>query len=493
MSNQDIRNRLVELDRAIEQQQASLNSLLKDREIIRGQLDSIQYPVSTLPVDVALEIFSHCYSSVENCNYHHGNRYWSPTALVGICRLWREIALATPVLWTPILRLKANEWLPLRRLERYFDRRLSLAQGRPFPVSLEGSFVRSAGEAAFVAFMHRLALRLESLKLEVAVTDLVALDRSRPSFPFLQNLSISFQQDRYGHDQWAGVRRMEFVFTNTPQLRDLHVNRAARGTIDFPHTQLTKYRGTLRDDEAWRILASATGLVECALSLFGNVDRSLHDLGLGSLCLLHLQSLDLPGGHMRPTEQDLTLISLLTLPALRNLTVAEIQENHAAHFITFLSRHSAQLRTLSFCDSPCTTTLVSIESLRSMRELTDLVLSDLDLPFIYDFFREIEDPQKQFLPRIQRISFVRSRVSIPSADMEIIARGLSSRVAQIRSFRLEYCCSGEEMIEEIEEIHPHLHALLALVARGMAIHMGTKSTTNLNYIGMYRTLPVNYG
>ncbi|KAJ7771033.1 hypothetical protein DFH07DRAFT_735084, partial [Mycena maculata] len=96
MSNDDLRTRLVELDAAIEKQQALLDTLHIDRENskdIRRQLASIIYPVFTLPLDVTLEIFVYCNS------FHSTSTYWSPTILLGICRTWRALAFSTPTLW----------------------------------------------------------------------------------------------------------------------------------------------------------------------------------------------------------------------------------------------------------------------------------------------------------------------------------------------------------------------------------------------------------
>ncbi|KAJ7872061.1 hypothetical protein B0H13DRAFT_1490766, partial [Mycena leptocephala] len=85
--------RLAEIDAAIAKHQALLDDLQSDRNLVQHQIDSIVYPILTLPLDVTLEILGYCNSS------DRLRVYWSPTVLLRICRKWRDIALGNPTLW----------------------------------------------------------------------------------------------------------------------------------------------------------------------------------------------------------------------------------------------------------------------------------------------------------------------------------------------------------------------------------------------------------
>ncbi|KAJ7762607.1 hypothetical protein B0H16DRAFT_1263925, partial [Mycena metata] len=69
--------------------------LTEEKITIQRSLDSIVYPVLTLPVEITTEIFVRClprYSA-----YPSGNV--APMLLGRICRQWRNIACSTPRLW----------------------------------------------------------------------------------------------------------------------------------------------------------------------------------------------------------------------------------------------------------------------------------------------------------------------------------------------------------------------------------------------------------
>ncbi|KAJ7762562.1 hypothetical protein B0H16DRAFT_1311801, partial [Mycena metata] len=69
--------------------------LTEEKITIQSSLDSIVYPILTLPVEITAEIFFHClprHPSFPSARI-------APMLLGRICRQWRNIACSTPRLW----------------------------------------------------------------------------------------------------------------------------------------------------------------------------------------------------------------------------------------------------------------------------------------------------------------------------------------------------------------------------------------------------------
>ncbi|KAJ7608355.1 hypothetical protein FB45DRAFT_714554, partial [Roridomyces roridus] len=65
--------------------ESQLTLLHSEERTARAALDTIVYPVLSLPNDVTSEIFQQCAGD--------------PLILASVCRHWREIALSCPRLW----------------------------------------------------------------------------------------------------------------------------------------------------------------------------------------------------------------------------------------------------------------------------------------------------------------------------------------------------------------------------------------------------------
>ncbi|KAJ7869619.1 hypothetical protein B0H13DRAFT_2062829 [Mycena leptocephala] len=427
MSNDHLRKRLAELDEV--------------------PLDSIVSPVLTLPLDVILEIFGDCNSSSPDKIYP----YWSPTVLLRICR-----------------ERYGGQWNG-QGVRRYLDYRATLAHGRPLSVNLCGTLVKSLGFVEFSALLRRFAPRLQSLKLEVETMALVKLNRNPPSFPLLQKLAVilyNANDDDSEEDDNDDLGPLEHLFVDVPRLQEVFT-RSGRVAprMEFPWTQLTKFEGECVPTlECWHIMGRAENLIECTLSLID--DRTpLQDLD--PLYHLHLQSLTLRG---------------LRSPNAEGYPSSFLPD--VDHILSFLSRHSGQLRMFSF--SRCTVNVITVDCLRRMPRLTDLKLElwGGHMSYIHDFFRELEDPDNKFLPQLQHISFLYCDFMLDPTDVEMLARGLSSRwessdgrVAQIRSFHLElFLPRTTNTAQKLQNVRGSLASLATLATRGMSIYVGTKST-----------------
>ncbi|KAJ7249720.1 hypothetical protein B0H12DRAFT_1019546, partial [Mycena haematopus] len=61
------------------------------------QLDSVVYPVLTLPPEITSEIFCHCLPTERQSDIVNPKE--APLVLTQVCGLWRNIAISTPELW----------------------------------------------------------------------------------------------------------------------------------------------------------------------------------------------------------------------------------------------------------------------------------------------------------------------------------------------------------------------------------------------------------
>ncbi|KAF7334569.1 F-box domain-containing protein [Mycena venus] len=90
------------------------------------------YPVLSLPPEIVSEIFANFLPVYPECLPNSG--LLSPMLLCRICRLWREIALSTVVLWRAISKERLLAELELLRTW--------LARSRYYPLSLNLDFKR---------------------------------------------------------------------------------------------------------------------------------------------------------------------------------------------------------------------------------------------------------------------------------------------------------------------------------------------------------------
>ncbi|KAJ7709461.1 hypothetical protein B0H17DRAFT_915327, partial [Mycena rosella] len=96
-SSDDLRNIVAEINAQILHYQSLIDNLLAKREGAQLQLDSIVYPVLTLPSEITCEIFHQC---LPTWVHRNSSEPWeAPVLLSHVCRAWREIALSTPALW----------------------------------------------------------------------------------------------------------------------------------------------------------------------------------------------------------------------------------------------------------------------------------------------------------------------------------------------------------------------------------------------------------
>ncbi|KAJ7073857.1 hypothetical protein C8F01DRAFT_3860 [Mycena amicta] len=141
---------LSEVEDEIQRLEVHLTSLRKEREDISARLANYKYPVLTLPNEITGEIFLHYLPPYPSIPLLVGPQ--SPTKLLGICRLWREIALHCPLLWRAIMLDRAQD---LDLVQTWLQRSGSSSLVLHLNFRKYGPEIPQAGEMLKAVLLHR--------------------------------------------------------------------------------------------------------------------------------------------------------------------------------------------------------------------------------------------------------------------------------------------------------------------------------------------------
>ncbi|KAJ6602522.1 hypothetical protein DFH09DRAFT_1125030 [Mycena vulgaris] len=292
----DLRSKLVELD-------------LGMRYAIRRALDSIFYPILTLPREILEEIFVCCLPE-DRGDPLVPDPSVAPMVLLNVCKHWRDIALSTPRLWCSIrLNLRSPHFQnSLTLLQCWLFR----AKSRPLSVAVVYTTCEEdPSPEALIESLTRFSEQWLDVRLELPFKDLQRLHGIEGHMPLLRKLLIG-PTDAY----FAGVQGTRFApitaFSDAPSLREVHLVTGYPFAIELPWAQLTKLQATsLSVCECLEILEASPSLVECSLSLRQSFDTA-NATRIPPLEHLQILTLRTSGFHA-------DLLHCLTLPVLQEL------------------------------------------------------------------------------------------------------------------------------------------------------------------------------
>ncbi|KAJ7038890.1 hypothetical protein C8F04DRAFT_331298 [Mycena alexandri] len=324
------RIRAAELDSQITALERSLSALRVQKTLVQGRLNSYKYPVLDLPNEIVSEIFIHFLPVYPKCPPSAG--ILSPTNLTHICRKWREIASATPMLWrASALPLRPS--LSFAQQAGETDHWLRRSRSCPISIEIVEDYCEAtkpdgwASEVLAVLDAHR--GRWEHLKLHFgAVPPLITFERS---MPLLRHLSLAF--DEIHHHSSFPV-----VFGKTPLLRSVSLNYLATREVILPWAQLTSLElVSVFPKDCVAVLQQTFNLVHCQLTLFESRDMDLLDVTLPRLETLRLL------GFMN--HRAIGYLGTFFVPALRELRIPEqFLENPIEFLTSFISKSGCHLR-----------------------------------------------------------------------------------------------------------------------------------------------------
>ncbi|KAJ7347378.1 hypothetical protein DFH08DRAFT_779614 [Mycena albidolilacea] len=289
--NQDLENSIAAL--RLEQERVQ-----QERNLVQLRLDAYKYPVLTLPNEIVAEIFIRVLPVYPRCPPLTG--ILSPISLTHICRLWREIAISTPVPWRAVA-LAHNADVSSQRQAHIIDLWLKRSSSCLLSINVDIAYAERVEASKVLSSVTARHSRWEYLKLVYDTSGLPAIE---DSMPMLRHLHLEL------------IEVNPLSFREVPLLRSVVLDDFAASSIVLPWAQLTSL--ALRRvflHECAPLLKQTSNLVHCDLQLsFVEYDHS--DITLPCLESLALNIPDPLG----PVCQYLTLF---ITPALRRLRIPE--------------------------------------------------------------------------------------------------------------------------------------------------------------------------
>ncbi|KAJ6456457.1 hypothetical protein C8R45DRAFT_578737 [Mycena sanguinolenta] len=288
--------------------------LLPERSRVQERLDGYTSPVLTLPNEITSEIFLRFLPDYPATPPLTGLA--SPITLTHVCRQWRAVALATPVLWRAIEFHTGRT--PHTQIRRISDEWMRRASSCPLSINIntpDGDFIHEI-------LAEHSAERWEHLQLYIPLLALPAIG-GRP-LPTLRGLEIFLTAHRRAR---FSVPDVVFLDRDVPQLRTvvLHGPVILLGPVipkvTLPWAQVTrltlKYAGV---EHCIRILRQAPNLIECILVLHDTLPYVHLPSKVGTLVLPFLEVL----GLSSLWDTAVGFLHAFIVPSLKRL---ELEEN----------------------------------------------------------------------------------------------------------------------------------------------------------------------
>ncbi|KAF7365216.1 F-box domain-containing protein [Mycena venus] len=204
-----------------------LDCLLTDREAVHEESDAITYPVLTLPVEIISQIF---WWTLPSGGPKLNSQLVEPLSLGQICRIWRQIALSTPALWSTF-----HIELDHRFQEKYlFLTRTFLSRAASMPLSFSvktEAFMDDIGDVENI-ILHTLASHSqawENINFTTSPKALDMLHTVRNQLPRLRTLELILD-----FPPESGS-----MFADAPLLRRVRLSRFGAQKLALPWHQLT--------------------------------------------------------------------------------------------------------------------------------------------------------------------------------------------------------------------------------------------------------------
>ncbi|KAF8182104.1 hypothetical protein K438DRAFT_2020913 [Mycena galopus ATCC 62051] len=468
-TNAELRARLAEVNASIDELKLRLETLEAIRLPIQRQLDSVVYPVLTLPPEITSDIFLECLPPVPDLDSSAKAglaALRAPLLFLQICSAWRRVASSTPRLWVYLHLNLENVPVQMEdpELEEFIADWFSRAGSCRLSLSILGYMgMEGFGSQALSAVIRRYAPQLQNISLRLERAHFEQLAGIGP-FPMLQNLVIAlpFLEDENANvEDGPGLWFLK-IFSPAPQLCQLsYAGGAMPWMFSFPYAALSTLTcQSLSGDDFFDLLKSATLLEKFTCSV-----EDPDDLVSNSELLTH--------SHLRTLRfaerSSAHVFRHLRLPALEDLhlslhIVTTADENR--DILSFLA-YSTSLRRFS---NGSEISALSIEWFTVMPGLTDIQVSEPTSVFLLGFFSKLDRGQHNgFLPCLRCLAFLECvRFPLDSPVLGALASRCSAdeKGCRLESFRY-VCGNGYAWLEETTAI-----AFRELVNRGMKVHVG---------------------
>jgi hypothetical protein len=396
----------------------------------------------TLPPELLAEIFIHC---LPNDDFIIPDPTTAPLVLCGVCHRWREIALATPRLWSSLdiemEALGADAREPGVNACRLYSTWLSRARSTPLSLSLLDSddWVARRSGRALLEQIAKLSPRWRNIEVDLDLNLAEVLFSSNGSrkrkFLLLEKLTI------------ISVARSNtsISFRHAPRLRELFLPRyPPRRHIHFPWAQIITFRTcSILPHSCLKILHRALNLVNAAFDLRDDTS-TVPRPSSSNISHMHLQSLSLSGKAVIGIP---LILNCLKTPALKDLTLrfdgtGLSYSRDVSPFLSFVSRSSFQLHSLALSLMPSTTDSL-IQCLKAVPSLVHLKLEPQRVIDMNAIFAQLTR-HPDFLPKLESLHLFSAHTGPPhSVTASVLVEMLCWRwaavgITRLRSFQMAH-------------------------------------------------------
>ncbi|KAJ7167576.1 hypothetical protein C8R46DRAFT_1093464 [Mycena filopes] len=425
--------------------------------------DSITYPVLTLPPEIICEIFLRCLPEERETDVVNPEE--APLLLTHICRVWRQIAISLPTLWTTfeVINIDATHLHDIAKT--WFER----SQNYRISVKIHGFLWRLENLDSLVEVFSQHSHRMCSLELHLDLEDLLNMNTQLLNFPLLHNLSVCLIDNE--EDLRLCDKSIE-MFDTVPLLTEV-VTELLPSMLCLPWQQLTKFTGdrytTVRCLEALRCMPN---VLECAFSILVFDYDDDDDLEIFSHTNIQHFSLFVSEPHICERTGGLKVLEFVTLPSLQTLQICG-EDLDEEELDLFLERSQPPLQKMSV--HPSGRTELELSSLLIASNLTELEIWHPGESFLSLFFDSFGS-DATLLPQLQTLSLLGCRPEDGELDfsdiLEIAAAPITERwnltqCARLQSFRVVHETRRALYSEEL------LLPFRNLRAAGMDIYIGT--------------------
>ncbi|KAJ7073951.1 hypothetical protein C8F01DRAFT_5166 [Mycena amicta] len=327
------RARLSDVEEEIQRFETPPAALRAQQEQIRGRLAEYKYPILTLPNEIITEIFVHYLPPYPDHPPLVG--LGSPTYLLGICRLWRSIALHSPTLWRAIGLSGDDSEISDPQVEMV-QTWLLRSGSSPLSLRLEVSYSWVSKTDALLQTVVAHRSRWEYLHLLAPPAQVSLISGPCPRLVKLTLLTTLDPDVNIISLQNAHLLRSVFLWNVDYDLGSLPWDQLTSLSLQNTASSLA---------DSAPILQAATNLLSCQLFLRGTVE-GLH------IMLARVESLSFNTLVANGLEE--TGLATFTLPSLRKLEIGEgLLGVHAAERLkALISRSECRLERLRIVPRP---------------------------------------------------------------------------------------------------------------------------------------------
>ncbi|KAJ7658177.1 hypothetical protein DFH06DRAFT_1131185 [Mycena polygramma] len=481
-----LRERLADIDNEIAELHKRLAHLATERKPIVEALRSAVYPVLSLPPEITAEIFLQYFNGAEIGGLIYPRvKAWPPPGgplpLAGICRAWRDIALALHPIWSNFDILTSPNAIPTT--EKLLECWLPRAGNHPLDVSLRA---QDSLYTTLAPYFHQ----LRSLHCSVDSASTFPSHLFRGRVPLLATLALSF------NDTTDGLPTPIDAFADCPQLRKVVLSYFTLPWVALPWGQLT-HLDLLEQTVAECVeILHHTPLLETLVVELVPSD----EVPQAPVRLEHVHTLKFP-----EYEANTDILDHVILPALTHLQlelsrydIPPPDVTTETQFCSFVARSACTLRSITLFSPNITSTLTC---LRAAPTLTGVRLRDVPWA-VYEsrhFFNALR--KEDFLPNLGSLSLnpcvhaVEIRYDELASLLAQRWRGSDkgNRNVRLESFELVLAATPERGFQPtVVELEQGIDALRALEAEGLKLNIRNlqKLTSNTDGVAVY--VPYNH-